>query len=215
MGGRSVGEARRARGYPKPKHSQHLGNRPVPSPASSFRLQLPRSCSTCSSSPGQVVGVVKQSPPPRRGPRFGPSWHTVDQQEQDLLRARGIIIRGIEEWLVQQARGKEEGKRCPGWKGWVWTSSIHIYIYIERTRIEADYARELAKSWRKFDHEACPYFDHSYFDRIMRRRFFFRDPSRRYVEFAPTFVTIGFTDLLVRLRVRVLAINGSRLYRVT
>lgn len=91
----------------------------------------------------------------------------------------------------------------------------YIYTYIERTRIEADYARELAKSWRKFDHEACPYFDHSYFDRIMRRRFFFRDPSRRYVEFAPTFVTIGFTDLLVRLRVRVLAINGSRLYRVT
>lgn len=131
MGGRSVGEARRARGYPKPKHSQHLGNRPVPSPASSFRLQLPRSCSTCSSSPGQVVGVVKQSPPPRRGPRFGPSWHTVDQQEQDLLRARGIIIRGIEEWLVHEARRKGKGVRDEkvGFE-----HRRYIYIYISNAR---------------------------------------------------------------------------------
>lgn len=58
---------------PGGQHSQHLGERTRGSLSciyvSSLGLQLPRS-STCSSSPRQVVGVVKQSPPPRRRPRF-------------------------------------------------------------------------------------------------------------------------------------------------
>lgn len=70
---------------------------------SSFGLQLPRSCSTCSSSTGQVVGVVKQSPPPRRRPRF--ERGAVRQQERDLE------IRGDEREVVRHG-GWGDGTRC-------------------------------------------------------------------------------------------------------
>lgn len=49
----------------------------------------------------------------------------------------------------------------------------------------------------------------------MTRRDSFFEIRVSDTSFALTFVTISFMDLLVRLRIRVCAINGSRLYRVT
>lgn len=156
-GGRKVREARRA---PRPRiylyprgpntlNTSEIGEACPVSCASSFGLQLPRSCSTCSSSPGQVVGVVKQSPPPRRRPRFGRGTRSTNRNRIFYDREKNT---GMEEWVQHEARGKGKG----GWKGW--TSSMIYYIYIYARISERDYTPELAKSWRKSDRRWGGYF---------------------------------------------------------
>lgn len=150
-GGRKVREARRAlilvllriSVSPKPKHSQHLGNRGSLSRLLRVvvGLQLPRSCSTCSSSPGQVVGVVKQSPPPRRRPRFGRGTRSTNRNRifYDREEYRG----GWKSGSSTRQGGREKVSGMERW-GLNILHDIYIHIY---TRIE-----ELAKSWRKSDH---------------------------------------------------------------
>lgn len=134
---------------------------------SSFGLQLPRSCSTCSSSPGQVVGVVKQSPPPRRRPRFGRGTRSTNRNR--IFYEREEYGRGG--WKVQhEARRKGKGVRDEkvGVEHRRW--SIYIYICTYRTGLHARISKILAKI-RSSIRRVCMLWQ--VLDRVMTRRFFF------------------------------------------
>lgn len=108
------------------------------------------------------------------------------------------------------ARGKGEGERRM--KRLNIDDILYIYIctYIG-TGLHARISKILAKirsSMRRIFWYWC-------WIEFMTRRDSFFEIRVSDTSFALTFVTISFMDLLVRLRIRVCAINGSRLYRVT
>lgn len=109
------------------------------------------------------------------------------------------------------ARGKGEGERRMKRLNIV-DDILYIYIctYIG-TGLHARISKILAKirsSIRRILWYWC-------WIEFMTRRDSFFEIRVSDTSFALTFVTISFMDLLVRLRIRVCAINGSRLYRVT
>lgn len=107
------------------------------------------------------------------------------------------------------ARGKGEGERRM--KRLNIVDDIYIHTYVYRTGLHARISKILAKirsSMRRIFWYWC-------WIEFMTRRDSFFEIRVSDTSFALTFVTISFMDLLVRLRIRVCAINGSRLYRVT